>query len=204
MKVKFGLKNVNTFPLTETTDPDTGVVSMSYGTKVAIPGAVNLNLDVAGDDPEPFYADDGIYYQAPGTAGGYTGTLEIALIPDAIKTAYMNYAVDDDDIMIEIAKTATKYFGMTFEIDGDTKARKFVMYKCSLSRSALAASTKTNSVEPQTDTLNLTALPTAALFSLEVDGTDIDTAVVHGYTTEDADATVYANWHTTPHLPNHS
>ena len=42
MKVKFGLKNVHVFPMTEQTDSETGAITMSYGSAIAIPGAVNL------------------------------------------------------------------------------------------------------------------------------------------------------------------
>ena len=56
-KVKFGLKNCHYAKAT--LDPDTNAVT--FGTPVAIPGAVNLSLDPEGDT-EPFYADDMVYY----------------------------------------------------------------------------------------------------------------------------------------------
>ncbi len=56
-KVKFGLKNCHYAKAT--LDPDTNTVT--FGTPVAIPGAVNLSMDPEGDN-EPFYADDMVYY----------------------------------------------------------------------------------------------------------------------------------------------
>ena len=50
-KVKFGLKNCHYAKLTETG----GVIT--YGTPVAIKGAVNLSLDATGDETN-FFADD--------------------------------------------------------------------------------------------------------------------------------------------------
>ena len=64
-KVKFGLKNCHYAKAT--LDPDTNAVT--FGTPVAIPGAVNLSLDPEGDT-EPFYADD-MVYQIKGLHKGF-------------------------------------------------------------------------------------------------------------------------------------
>ena len=77
-KVKFGLKNCHYAKAT--LDPDTNAVT--FATPVAIPGAVNLSLDPEGDT-EPFYADDMVYYTTVAN-NGYSGDLEIALIPDSL------------------------------------------------------------------------------------------------------------------------
>ena len=78
-KVKFGLKNCHYAKAT--LDPDTNAVT--FGTPVAIPGAVNLSLDPEGDT-EPFYADDMVYYTTVAN-NGYSGDLEIALIPESFR-----------------------------------------------------------------------------------------------------------------------
>ena len=52
-KVKFGLKNCHYAKAT--LDPDTNAVT--FGTPVAIPGAVNLSRDTEGDT-ETFYSDE--------------------------------------------------------------------------------------------------------------------------------------------------
>lgn len=199
-KVKFGLSNVHFFPLTESESQ--GVISMSYGTAINCPGAVNLSLDVTDSEAEPFYADDSIYYMPAPKAGGYSGTLELALIPDELKQKLMNYKEDEDDVMIEIAEGKTLYAGMTFEIDTDDKARKLVYYKVQLGTPALAAATTEASKTPATDTLPITVLPTNKEFTFGT-GTDaVVSTVVSGYTTADSDATVYSGWHSTPHLPS--
>ena len=74
-KVKFGLKNCHYAKAT--LDPDTNAVT--FGTPVAIPGAVNLSLDPEGDT-EPFYADDMVYYTTVAN-NGYSGDLEIMATP---------------------------------------------------------------------------------------------------------------------------
>lgn len=201
MKVKFGLSNVNFFVLTETTDSQTGAISMSYGTAIPLPGAVNLSLDVAESESEPFYADDGVYYLPPVKSGGYTGTLECALIPDTIKLALMNYIEDEDDVMIEVAEGRTIYAGMTFEIDNDEKARRLVYYKVQLGTPSLSAATTEGTNTPATDTLPLTVLPTNEKFTFGTGTSARQSTVVSGYSTPDTDTTVYTTWHTAPHLP---
>ena len=200
VKVKFGLSNVHFFPLTEGTSE--GVPTMSYGTAIACPGAVNLQLDVSDSESDPFYADDSVYYLPAPKASGYSGTLEVAVIPDALKLALMNYKEDEDDVMVEIAEGKTLYAGMTFEIDTDDKARKLVYYKVQLGTPSLAASTTEASKTPATDTIPVTILPTNKEFTFGTGGNAVTSTVISGYSTPDTDSTVYSGWHTTPHLPS--
>lgn len=196
MKVKFGLSNVHFFVLTETE-----LGAMSYGEAINCPGAVNLSLDVSDSESEPFYADDSVYYLPAPKASGYTGTLEVAVIPDALKLALMNYKTDEDDVMVEIAEGKTIYAGMTFEIDTDDKARRLVYYKVQLGTPSLAAATTESSKTPATDTLPITVLPTNKEFKFGTGSDQVSTTVISGYTTADTDSTAYNSWHEGPHLP---
>lgn len=197
MKVKFGLKNVNVFPLTETTNPETQAITMTYERRIPVPGAVNLTLDVDETEPEKFFADDGVYYVPAGASSGYTGNLEVAVIPDEVKLALMPFIKDAANVIVELAEAITKQFGMTFEIATDEKARRLVYYKCQFGRPSLTAATNTDTKTPQTDTAPLTVLPTSQLFNLGGE----DKSVISGYSTADTDTEVYNAWHTTPHLP---
>ena len=94
-KVKFGLKNCHYAKAT--LDPDTNAVT--FGTPVAIPGAVNLSLDPEGDT-EPFYADDMVYYTTVAN-NGYSGDLEIALIPDSFRKDILKETEDSNGVLVE-------------------------------------------------------------------------------------------------------
>ena len=78
-KVKFNICNVHYALLTLETD---GVVS--FGTPVAMPGAVSLSLDPNGE-PSNFYADGYAYYTVSNNMG-YEGDLELAMVPESFRT----------------------------------------------------------------------------------------------------------------------
>ena len=78
-KVKYNLKNVHAAKLTRTEDG-----GYSYETPRAIPGAVSISLDAEGDT-SPFYADGIVYFRSVSN-NGYSGDLEIALIPEWFRT----------------------------------------------------------------------------------------------------------------------
>ena len=73
-KIKYNLKNVHAAKLTRGEDG-----SFTYAKPKANPGAVSISLDAEGDS-SPFYADGIVYFRSTAN-NGYSGDLEIALIP---------------------------------------------------------------------------------------------------------------------------
>lgn len=151
-KIKYGLRNVYYAVATE----GAGGV-LSYATPVAIPGAVNLALSQEGDT-NPFYADDVVYFQTTSN-NGYSGTLEIALVPDSFKKDVLGEQEDDNDLLVEYANVTPSEFALLFEFQGDDKATRHVLYRCTVSRPDVNGATKEEAIEPQTETLNITAIP---------------------------------------------
>ncbi len=150
-KVKFGLRNVKYSKITTTDGVDT------YATPVAIPGAVNLSLIPAGEMVE-FYADDILYYTTTSNLG-YTGDLEIALIPDSFLVDVLGMTTDANGALIENADSKVNSFALTFEIQGDAKARKTWLYNCTCARPNQDAATKEKGANPITDKLSITVAP---------------------------------------------
>jgi phi13 family phage major tail protein len=150
-KIKFGLKNVHYAVITETDG------TITYGTPEPIPGAVNLTLDAAGESVQ-FYADDRVYFEE-NTNDGYTGNLEIALIPDDFRKDVLGEIEDANGALIENKDAKAKHFALLFEFDGDAKKTRHVLYYVLASRPSVAGATTTNIKEPQTETLNITARP---------------------------------------------
>ena len=150
-KVKYGLKNVHYAVITETG----GVIT--YDTPKPIPGAVSLTLSPRGERTD-FYADDMLYYTSA-TNDGYEGDLEVALFPDEFKKDVLGYKEDANGVLFEDANAIPKNFALLFEFSGDKNAVRHVLYNVSPSRPNLQSSTKTNTSEPQTETMSIIASP---------------------------------------------
>ncbi len=150
-KVKYGLRNVHYAVITNTA----GVIT--YGTPVAIPGAVNLSLDAKGDKVE-FYADDSLYFGTEAN-NGYEGDLEIALIPDAFKTAVLKFKTGASGALFEDANALPVPFALLFEFNGDVERTRHAMYNVLAGRPKVESSTKGESIDVKTDVLSLVAAP---------------------------------------------
>lgn len=180
-KIKYGLKNVHAAIQTETD----GVYT--YATPVAIPGAVSLSLEAQGE-AEPFYGDDCEYYVSAGN-NGYSGDLEIALIPEWFRTDILQETKDSNGVLVETSdgKEAVK-FALLFEFAGDVKAVRHVMYNCTVARPAVGSQTKEENIEPQTESLTITSKP-------RTDG------LVKSKTGDTTATATYEGWYTDVYVP---
>ena len=103
-KVKYNLKNVHAAKLTEMADDGGSSVSLPHATPQAIPGAVSISLDAEGES-SPFYADGIVYFRSV-TNNGYSGDLEIALIPGGSARRSCRRKKDDKGVLIEKSNVA--------------------------------------------------------------------------------------------------
>lgn len=175
-KVKFGLKNVHYAPITEGENGEP-----VFAAPKRLPGAVSLTLDVQGEEVE-FEADDVIYYSSYSNTG-YKGTLEIANITDDFRKDILGDVEDETShVLMEYASAETKPFALLYEVNGDQKATRRVLYYCTVSRPGENASTTGKTKTPQTDSMSLTAVPLA-------DG------LTRARTQENTTASVFNDWY---------
>lgn len=184
-KVKFGLANVH---VSKVSRDESGNVSL--GIPRRIPGAVNIKIDPQGDTT-PFYADNTVYFNS-NTNTGYSGELEMALIPEWFELEYLNYKKSNDGLIVETNSNVNSEFALLFEFEGDVKKIRHILYRCQATRPTIEGKTVEDKTEVQTSNLNFTASP------LEVNGMNI----VKAKASEDISKEKYDSWYTTaPTLP---
>lgn len=185
-KIKYGIKNVYYAVATLAANN-----SATYDTPVALPGAVSLTLDPEGDN-NIFYADNIAYYTTYAN-NGYSGSLELALIPDAFRKDVLGEIEDNKDVLVEEQGAPSVHFALIFQFEGDVKATRHVMYNCVASRPTTNGSTKEASIEPQTETINLTAT--------SIYNAALDKDIVKARTGDSTDNTAYTGWFTQVYVP---
>lgn len=190
-KIKYGLKNVYYAVATIAADG-----SATYDTPVAFPGAVSLSLDPQGENT-PFYADNIVYWVGVANTG-YEGDLEIARVIDDFKTDVLGYQTDNKGVLVEDANANAVHFALLFQFEGDVKATRHVMYNCTATRPGASGSTKEDTVEPETESVTITATT--------IYNASYDTDIVKAETNETTDTTTYSGWFEavyTPTRPQH-
>ena len=181
-KIKYNLKNVHAAKLTRTTEG-----GYTYATPKAIPGAVSISLDAEGES-SPFYAV-GIVYFRTNTNNGYSGVLEIALIPEWFRTEILKEKLDKNGVLVDRADASeVEKFALLFEFDGDVHSIRHVLYNCDASRPSIESETREDTIEPGTEKLSLTADP-------REDG------LVKSRTGDTTSKETYDNWYKTVYIP---
>ena len=180
-KVKFNICNMHYALITVDDNGD-----VTFGTPVAMPGAVSLSLEPNGE-PSNFYADGYAYYTISNNMG-YEGDLELAMVPESFRTDVLKESLDDNSVLVESANVETANFALLFEFDGDVKKIRHVLYNCSAARPNIESTTNEEEIEVQTETLAITAAPLA-------------NGYVKARTGDSTTDTVYTGWYSSVYMP---
>lgn len=149
-KLQFGLEKVHV----AFRNSDTGV----YEAPIHVPGAVKLSLNAEGDST-PFYADNVAYYTLISN-NGYSGDLEMALVPKEVLVKMLGWEIDDNGMVVELTNGIQKEFALLYEVEGNEKNKRYAFFSCKAARPTEEHGTNTATKAPNTQTLTLTALPT--------------------------------------------
>lgn len=185
-KIKYGIKNVYYAVATLAADG-----TATYGTPVAFKGAVSLSLEPQGEST-PFYADNIAYWIGAGN-NGYQGDLEMARIIDDFKTDVLGYVSDAKDVIVEDKNATAVHFALLFQFEGDEKATRHVMYNCTATRPNASGTTVNESIEPQTETVTITA---TSIFN-----SSLNKDIVKAEANASSDSTTYNGWFSDVYIP---
>ena len=155
-KIKYGLEKVAFAVATIAANN-----SATYATPIMCPGARSLSLEAQGEQTK-WWADNIAYYIIDDN-NGYEGDLEVARFPDEVLAAIWNIAKAANGISYEDADREAVHFALLFEFSGDQQKTRHVMYNCTAARPSVSGSTKEESIEPQTETITITATTIHAL-----------------------------------------
>lgn len=128
-----------------------------FDTPVALPGAVSLTITPEGES-STFNADDTAYATFTQN-NGYSGTFEIAALDDQAVIDLLGEVKDANGALYEDAEVQPAHFALLFEIKGNVCDQRFALYNCQLSRVEQEHNTATDTIEPDTPSLNFTAIP---------------------------------------------
>ncbi|MCI7638220.1 MAG: phage tail protein [Clostridiales bacterium] len=175
-KVHYDLTNVYVAPLT--VDLEAGTVS--FGAPKRLPGAISMDLAAQGEQTK--LRADAVDYYVTNNNNGYSGDLNVAMVPDWFRQEYLGDTISTTDkVLVENAQAEPKPFAMLYEFLGDKSRRRHCLYNVTASRPNIKGENKDNQKEADTESMTMTALP-------------LPNGNVKASTTAETPKTVYDNW----------
>lgn len=151
-KIKYGIQNVH-----YAVAVDDGTGKLTYGTPVKWPGARAISLSAEGETTK-WPADNVTYWQGVSNSG-YEGDLTMARVIDSFHTDVLGEVLDTNGALVEYSNIIGKQFALMFQFEGDSKSTRHVLYNCVAGRPDIAGNTVDGSIEPEEETVTITASP---------------------------------------------
>lgn len=112
----------------------------------------------------------------------YEGDFEAARMPDSFAVDVLGEKLDEtDQVLVEDASVEGNAFALLFQFEGDKHGTRHVLYNCTAARPTVAGKTTTNTKEPDTTALTITAAP-------------MEDGMVKARTTANTPAEIYNGW----------
>jgi len=188
-KITYGLDKLAYAKITTWTD---GVPT--FGTVTDIPGAVSISFSNEGDLTK--FKADNIDYWVGEANNGYSGTFEVADLPQSFYTDIVGAKSDSNVVIYEDQEAKSSHFALLFQFQGDEKAVRHVLYNCVAKRPPVGSQTKGDTIEPNTITVDVEASGA----KLEVKS-GVHKMVVKAFATSAANTTAYNGWYTAVYTP---
>ena len=145
-RVEFGISNLHVGTYTEGTG---GAVTM--GTPYHQKGAVSFSPE-ENSERNVFYADNTEYYVTY-TGGTFEGDLEVAIFDEKFKKDFLGYLQKADGGIAQVKNATKPKVYVSFQVEGDDKARRVIMYNCTFGAITREFATTEENTEPATETI---------------------------------------------------
>ena len=152
-KVKYGIKNITIFPITEIDTTKTDGTAYTYGTPFKVPGTQQISLS-ANWANNTVFADDIAYAEQTANLG-YDGSWQNVQLTEEFEEKILGDVNGQENADVNITP-----FGMAFQFAGDANNGRVFLYHVDLTkRPDLVFNTKTNSLSVDSDTISLNVKP---------------------------------------------
>ena len=160
---------------------------------MAIPGAVSMDISDNGSS-NTFYADNIAYYKSIAN-NGYTGTVNVAQIPDKMLTDVWGMTIDSNGVLLEKSGVQPKPIALLFQVETDDKKELNCFYRCiPTSKPTSSPATTEDSVTPFTSSFDFEALPLVTGASAQLD-------LIRSKSTPTTATSTATNWFSTVYAP---
>lgn len=188
-KITYGLSKIYYAKISSFTDD-----VPSYATPVAIPGGVSITFSNEGDMTK--FRADNIDYWVGEANNGYSGSIEVADLPQTFYTDILGAKSDSNVVIYEDQEAESNHFALLFEFQGDKKAVRHVLYNCTASRPDIASQTKGDTIEPNTMTVDIEA--SSAKLTVK---SGVNKWIVKAFADDAADSATYSAWYSNVYVP---
>ena len=111
---------------------------------------------------------------------------------DSFRTDILGEIEDGKKVLFEDVDAPIVHFALLFEFSGDQHHTRHVFYNCTVTRPSASGQTKGESIEPQTETVTISAK--------QIKISALSKWVSKASTKEDTDATTYSGWFSAVYL----
>lgn len=150
-KVEFGISQLHVGTYTVGTN---GTVTL--GTPYHQEGAVGFTPEEASE--RNVFNADNIDYWVGYSGGTIEGDLTVAKFDDEFKTQFLGYRTLTNGGLANVKNATKPSVYIAFQVEGDAEARRVILYNCSLGVITRAYNTITETKEPDTEALGVTAV----------------------------------------------
>lgn len=153
-KIHYGITNVYYAVVTELLGTN-GQYSESYATPKRLLGARSISLSPTQENVN-FAADNDANYFSQNIFSGYEGNLVLATLEDDFRKDVYGERTDTNSLVGESINDQPKKFALIFQFEGDDKATRHVLYRCSAGKYEISSTTKDTTISPEEISIPIT------------------------------------------------